>query len=126
MAGIEDKYVREYLTEQKKGQSGEIATFVKSLPGKSADAFTFIKNIITGGERKAFPKVDEIFSNPSIVSGDPLADTKMSLNRLFTTDEASNIDSYITNANAKIAKDINNNILVFFPNGQYGYHNEPG
>ena len=126
MAGIEDKYVKEYLTEQKKGQSGEIATFIKSLPSKSVDTFTFIKNLITGGERKAFPEVDEIFSNPSIVSGDSLADTKMSLNRLFTTDEASNIDSYITNANAKIAKDINNNILVFFPNGQYGYHNEPG
>ena len=43
MAGIEDKYVKEYLTEQKKGQSGEIATFIKSLPGKSADTFTFIK-----------------------------------------------------------------------------------
>lgn len=85
MAGIEDKYVKEYLTEQKIGKEGEIASFVKSLPSKSVDTFNFIKNIITGGERKAFPEIDEIFSNPSIVSGNSLGDTKISLNRMLTT-----------------------------------------
>ena len=127
MSGIQEKYVNELLVGAKENQSSQIyEELIKPLGTKTIDLGIYVKNLITGGDKKAFKNVDEIFSNPSISSGDPLADLKMSFNRMFTTDTVSNLESYILNGNAQIAKDINDNIMVFFPNGSYGYHNEPG
>ena len=72
-----------------------------------------------------FDDVDEIFTNPMITSGNPLADNKMQFNRVVTPDLTQNIESYISNG-ASVAKDPNGNLLVFFKNGEYGYHNAPG
>tara|TARA_R100000773_G_C4220098_1_gene118719 strand:- start:510 stop:3050 length:2541 start_codon:yes stop_codon:yes gene_type:complete len=127
MSGIQEKYVNELLVGAKENQSSQIyEELIKPLGTKTIDLGIYVKNLITGGDKKAFKNVDEIFSNPSISSGNPLADLKMSSNRMFTTDTVSNLESYILNGNAQIAKDINDNIMVFFPNGSYGYHNEPG
>tara|TARA_R100000655_G_scaffold24074_1_gene48375 strand:+ start:2297 stop:4834 length:2538 start_codon:yes stop_codon:yes gene_type:complete len=126
MSGIQEKYVNELLVGAKKDQPSEIFEDLKSFGSKTIDLGIYVKNLITGGNKKAFKDVDEIFSNPSIYSSNPVGNLKMFTNRMFTTDTVSNLESYITNGNAQIAKDINDNIMVFFPNGAYGYHNEPG
>jgi len=85
----------------------------------------FLKNVVTGGNKKYFDDVDEIYSNPMITSGNPVADTSMQINRVVTPDLTQNIESYISNG-AQVAKDPNGDLLVFFKNGEYGYHNAPG
>lgn len=98
---------------------------VKNITEPALNAAIFVKNLVTGGDKKYFEDVDEIYSNPIISSGNAVADLNMKINRTATSNITQNIESYISNG-ASIAKDKNNNIMVFFPNGEYGYHNEPG
>ena len=108
-----------------KERESEFFSDVGSFTEPFLNSAIFVKNLITGGNKKYFDDVDEIFTNPMITSGDAIADTKMQINRVVTPDLTQNIESYISNG-ASVAKDPNNNLLVFFKNGEYGYHNAPG
>ena len=125
MAGIPDNV---FENIQKKKIQEKESSYIEDVKGITEPAFNaaiFVKNLVTGGDKKYFEDVDEIYSNPMISSGNPIADINMKINRTVTPNITQNIESYISNG-ASIAKDKNNNIMVFFPNGEYGYHNEPG
>ena len=125
MAGIPDNVFENIQKKQIQKKESSYIEDVKGITEPVFNAYVFVKNLVTGGNKKYFEDVDEIYSNPMISSGNPVADINMRINRTVTPNISQNIESYISNG-ASIAKDKNDNIMVFFPNGEYGYHNEPG